>query len=148
MLLPRACGGLIVSVNHEAAQQQQPVARAQHVLHVCSHDGCPPSQLHVWRRWRWWWRRQHGGRCGRQHAPGRADAPRGARPCTRGCSRFTRRRCCCGRALTRPRPTPVVCAAARRAQPFIHWNALGNGFVIPDITSFENQVLPAYYKHK
>jgi len=41
-----------------------------------------------------------------------------------------------------------VCSAARRAQPFIHWNALGNGFVIPDITSFENQVLPAYYKHK
>lgn len=58
----------------------------------------------------------------------------------------------------------VRCEPARRAPlaedetrvpphtPFpqraVHWNEAGDGFIIADVHAFEQQVLPAYYKHK
>jgi hypothetical protein len=33
-------------------------------------------------------------------------------------------------------------------QQYIYWNAQGDGFVIPSVADFENNVLPIYYKHK
>jgi hypothetical protein len=34
------------------------------------------------------------------------------------------------------------------AQHAVHWNEAGDGFIISDVHAFEQQVLPAYYKHK
>lgn len=35
-----------------------------------------------------------------------------------------------------------------RMRPYITWNAEGNGFIIPDVSLFEQHCLPVYYKHK
>ena len=46
------------------------------------------------------------------------------------------------------RPRLLLCRLSLQPQPYIFWNAEGNGFCIPDVSLFEQNVLPTYYKHK
>lgn len=48
----------------------------------------------------------------------------------------------------------LLCRSIMKAPSFpdlqhaVHWNEAGDGFIIADVHAFEQQVLPAYYKHK
>jgi len=74
--------------------------------------------------------------------PGRSCCkPASPRPADRSC-RLARH------ARRAPTSLPRAHSRRRPAQAYIHWNAEGNGFIIPDVAGFEQTCLPVYYKHK